>query len=93
VRPRLTRAAEEDVIHVYLESARLFGRLQADRYLDGLERAFDFVAEHPLAARERREITPPVRIHVYGAHIIVYLVEPDGVLILRIRHGHENWQD
>ena len=93
MRPRLTRAAEEDVIHVYLESARLFGRLQADRYLDGLERAFDFVADQPLAARERREISPPVRLHVYGAHIIVYLVEPDGVLILRIRHGHENWQD
>ncbi|MBU1383478.1 MAG: type II toxin-antitoxin system RelE/ParE family toxin [Alphaproteobacteria bacterium] len=93
MRPRLTRAAEEDVIHVYLESARLFGRLQADRYLDGLECAFDFVAHHPLAARERQEINPPVRIHAYGAHIIVYLVEPDGVLILRIRHGRENWQD
>ena len=93
MRPRLTQAAEEDVIHVYLESARLFGRQQADRYLEGLEGAFDFVARHPLAARERREIDPPVRIHAYGAHIIVYLVEADGALILRIRHGRENWQD
>jgi toxin ParE1/3/4 len=93
VKARLTGAAEEDVIRVYLESARLFGPLQADRYLEGLERAFDFIARHPMAARERQEISPPVRVHVHGAHIIVYLAEQGGVLILRVRHGAEDWQD
>lgn len=43
-------------------------------------------------ARERHEISPPVRIHPFKAHLVVYRVEDNGdILIIRIRHGHEDW--
>jgi toxin ParE1/3/4 len=42
-------------------------------------------------ARERREIMPPVRIHASGSHIIVYVAEADGVPVLRVCHGREDW--
>lgn len=88
---RLSRRAEEDVIQLYLAGVRQFGAAQAERYYEGLERAFEFLAAHPLAARERFEIVPPVRIHPYKAHLVVYVVDDDGVLILRVRHGREDW--
>ncbi|PBB64827.1 plasmid stabilization protein ParE [Mesorhizobium sp. WSM4312] len=35
---------------------------------------------------------PPMRIHPFKAHLVVYRIEADGhILIVRIRHGHEDW--
>ncbi|MCA3565333.1 MAG: type II toxin-antitoxin system RelE/ParE family toxin [Methylocystis sp.] len=89
---RLTRKAEEDIIGLFLEGARLFGPVQAERYHRELEQVFEMIGSHPQMARERREIKPPVRIHPHKAHLIVYIVEADGAaLILRVRHGREDW--
>ena len=88
---RISRKAEEDIIQLYMAGVRLFGAAQAERYYDGLEQTFEFLAAHPLAARERPEIDPPVRVHPYKAHLVVYIADREGVLILRIRHGHEDW--
>ena len=93
MRPSLSQAAEEDLIRIYVEGARMFGLGQADRYLDGLEQALDFIGRNPKAARERREIDPPVRIHVYQSHIIIYVHDEGRTHVLRVRHGREDWQD
>ena len=51
-----------------------------------------FLGDHPRAARLREEILPPVRVHRYQSQLIVYEVsEDDEVLVLRVRHGHEDW--
>lgn len=89
---RLTRKAEEDLVSIYVEGVRSFGVSQAERYHGELERVFEMLAENPLLARERSELSPPVRIHPHGAHVIVYLPEGGGgVLIVRVRHAHEDW--
>lgn len=88
---RFTRAATDDLVAIYLEGLDRFGVAQADRYHDGLQRTFAFLAETPRAARLREEIDPPVRAHPFKAHIIVYDEADDGVLILRVRHGREDW--
>jgi toxin ParE1/3/4 len=91
---KLSVKAEKDILNAYLESVRLFGAEQADKYYAGLERAFVFLSDTPHAARERLEITPPVRVHPYKSHMIIYLIDADGdVLILRIHHGHADWND
>lgn len=90
---RLRAKAEEDIIGIFLTGVEQFGRYQADRYHDRLERVFQFLADHPMAARERSEITPAVRMFPVGAHLVVYQLEDSGdVDILRVRHGHEDWQ-
>jgi len=91
---KLSARAGDDIFNIYLEGVRLFGVEQAEKYYAGLERAFEFLSYNPKAARERLEISPPVRVHPYRSHIIVYLVDnEDDVLILRIRHGREDWHD
>ncbi len=91
---RLTSKAVDDISHIFLEGVRLFGMSQAEKYHLGMEKVFQLLALNPELARERDEITPPVRIHPYGVHLIVYVVEQGGdVLIVRVRHGHEDWQE
>ena len=89
---RLAVKAEEDILEIYIDGARKFGTAQADAYHHGLERVFEFLSATPQAAREREEIDPPVRIHPFKAHIVVYVTDANGdVLILRVRHGREDW--
>ncbi len=89
---RLTRAAEEDIILAYVEGVRTFGVDQAEAYHAKLERTFEILTDNPRLARERVEFSLPVRVHPCGAHMIVYTVdESDDVLVLRVRHGKENW--
>ena len=89
---RLSHAAADDLVDIFLTGIAEFGPAQADIYHAGLERAFAFLAEYPRAARLRLEITPPVRAYPYKAHLIIYeLASDDSVLILRVRHGREDW--
>ena len=90
---KLSRVAEDDLISIYMEGAAQFGLAQADSYHASLDRLFHVLGEHPEAARERLEITPPVRCHPHASHIIIYVIDADGdALILRVRHAHEDWE-
>lgn len=92
-RYRLSRKAEEDIIATYMYGVAQFGVQQAERYHDLLERTFQFLAENPEAARERAEITPPVRIHPIESHVVIYTVDESGdIFIVRVRHGREDWR-
>ncbi len=37
------------------------------------------------------ELNPAVRIHRYISHMIIYENEGDDILIIRVRHGREDW--
>ena len=91
MKARLSVRAQSDLIDIYATGIKLFGLAQADRYQDGLEAAIDFIAAYPLSARERPGTSRPARVHPYKSHVIIYAVDADGVLIVRVRHGHENW--
>ncbi|MGX5711033.1 type II toxin-antitoxin system RelE/ParE family toxin, partial [Brucella lupini] len=42
--------------------------------------------------RAREEISPPVRVHPFKAHLIIYQIEVDGtVFVFRVRHAFEDW--
>ncbi|NDV88318.1 type II toxin-antitoxin system RelE/ParE family toxin [Aurantimonas aggregata] len=88
---RLTEKAADDIQRIYAQSIRLFGVVQASRYHARLRRSFEALARYPELARERTELTPPVRVHPCGAHVVVYLIDAEGALIVRVRHGHEDW--
>jgi toxin ParE1/3/4 len=89
---RLSRQADEDYIEIYMQGVERFGILQAEQYLDRLEWTFRFLSDVPQAARERPELSPPMRVYPYGSHIIIYRIDPSGdVFIVRIRHRREDW--
>lgn len=89
---RLSHAAEEDLIGIWLTGADRHGPAQADRYQDGLEDVLGLLTTFPELARERTELAPPLRVHPFGSHVILYLVRPDRtVFVVRVRHKHEDW--
>ena len=89
---RLSLEAEEDIIGIAEEGLRVFGPAQAKRYHDELFALLDLIADNPRMARERHEISPPVRIPPFKAHIIVYRIDDDNsTFVIRVRHGHEDW--
>ena len=88
----LSVEAEEDIIAIAEQGVRMFGSAQARRYHDELFVALELIAANPRMAREREEISPPVRIHPIKAHLVVYRIEESGaIFVIRIRHGHEDW--
>lgn len=91
---RLTREAEDDIVAIARIGLQLFGDAQARRYHDELFDMIELIAANPRMARERMEISPPVRIHPFRAHLIVYLIDEDErVLVIRVRHSHEDWPE
>lgn len=89
---RLSREADEDIVRIYVEGARRFGPVQAETYHEELKALLELLADNPRMARERFELSPPMRIHPFKAHLVVYRLEEDGnILIVRVRHGHEDW--
>jgi toxin ParE1/3/4 len=75
-----------------VHGAASFGIDQAERYHEGMVSVFELLAENPRLARERTEFDPPVRLHPYQAHMIAYIIRDDGLLIIRVLHGRQDWE-
>lgn len=89
---QLTQKAKDDLVSLYVSSTQSFGVIQAERYHAGLKKTFQFLSDNPEASRPRLELQPPLRIHPYKAHIILYDITPDrDVIIIRVRHKQEDW--
>jgi toxin ParE1/3/4 len=89
---RTTRRADQDIIDIYLRGCMEFGRAQAEGYHEGLAATLRLIGDVPYIARERAEFDPPIRLHPYRSHMIAYLVDDAGVLIVRILHGRQAWE-
>jgi toxin ParE1/3/4 len=89
---KTTWQADQDIIDIYMRGAADFGVDQAERYHKGLTAVFDSLAKNPDMARKRMEFTPPVRLHPYHAHMIVYVEHGSGILIVRILHSRQDWE-
>lgn len=90
---RLTREADRDIEAILEDGIDRFGHARAVGYIRGLERAFEDLAAFPRMAQERTEAKPAVRLRPYGSHLILYRLEGDDVLVLRVRHGREDWRN
>lgn len=89
---RTTLRADADIIDLFAQGAARYGVSHAENYLQGLIAVFGLLAANPLMARERAEFDPPVRLHPYRAHLIVYKERRDELLIIRVLHGREDWR-
>ena len=89
---RTTRQCDLDIIEIYGRGVANFGANQAERYHEGLIATFDLLANNPRMTRERSEFKPPVRLHAYRAHMIVYVIEITGILVVRVLHGRQDWE-
>jgi len=88
----LSVKAEEDIIAIAEQGIAMFGPIQAKRYHSDLFNTFNLNAKNPQMARDRKETSPPVRIHPFKAHLIIYQIEQSGaVFVIRVRNAFEDW--
>ncbi|MBL4766372.1 MAG: type II toxin-antitoxin system RelE/ParE family toxin [Rhodobacteraceae bacterium] len=78
--------AEQDIADIWTLGADRWGVDQADRYFDGMVDLFDLLSEQPEIARLRNEFKPPVRIHIYGSHIVIFETVETGIAVIRVLH-------
>lgn len=88
---RLTPRAISDLEEIWLYSADAWSIAQADRYADSFAQSFETILSMPEIARERAEFTPPVRVHPSGQHLVLYRIEADHILVIRILGGRQDW--
>ncbi|MCI5111645.1 MAG: type II toxin-antitoxin system RelE/ParE family toxin [Marivita sp.] len=83
--------ALRDIDAIRDHSIESWGVETAVDYMTGLFDMFDLLAETPQIGRLRSETSPPVRLHPYRSHNILYTDSGSGVEILRILHSRRNW--
>ncbi|MEP6021428.1 MAG: type II toxin-antitoxin system RelE/ParE family toxin [Paracoccaceae bacterium] len=87
---KVSTAASGDIRRIARYTQDTWGRAQRRRYLDGLNEKFKVLASMPDMALERRDFRPPVRIHHYEKHLIIYVIEDSGILIVRVLHQSQD---
>lgn len=81
---KFTQTAHQDIIDSYLYGLTHFGAAQAEQYESDLRHVIGLIADTPELAHERSEYRPAVRIHHFAKHYIVYRIEDDYILIIRL---------
>ena len=62
----------------------------ADRQIDAVIERFSLLAAHPRAGRARDDLGPGRRSFPADSYIIVYRIEGEDVLILRVAHSRQD---
>ncbi|MBZ9982911.1 MULTISPECIES: type II toxin-antitoxin system RelE/ParE family toxin [unclassified Mesorhizobium] len=83
--------AEDDLIMIWLHIAS-DSEAAADRLLDRIEARWQQLATYPFSGAPRDDIAPGVRHLVVGNYLTLYRVRGDAIEILRVLHGHRNFE-
>jgi toxin ParE1/3/4 len=89
----ISREAKRDLLAIARFETLRFGTAQSNAYSKRLTQAIKLLAQSPEMAKLREGYGRPMRIHPVGAHVIVYEIVEDRLLVTRVLHGHQNWID
>jgi len=84
---RLTSRALRDLDTIADYSLATWGERQTEKYIGELEQRFRWLAQNPQAGRARNEVGEGYRSYPLGAHVIFYVIIPEGVAIIGVPHG------
>ena len=82
-----SRAAEDDLLGIFLYGVEEHGLAQAELYKSRLNHSFQTLSDNSKIARLRQEITPPVLVYPAQKHMVVYTIAEDGETFLFCASG------
>ncbi|MES2432257.1 MAG: type II toxin-antitoxin system RelE/ParE family toxin [Pseudomonadota bacterium] len=85
--------AQTDLRMIWDHTATHWDSTQAETYLHGLGQLFTLLVDHPEIARERRDFRPPVRLHPYQSHLVIFTDTDLTLEVIRVVHNRSNWAD
>jgi len=83
-------AAENDLIDIWIYSFENWGAIQADKYIDQLQDAFQFLASNPLVGVNCSDIRQGYLRYPIKEHSIFYRVENGVLKVVRVLGGDMN---
>lgn len=84
---RLSGQAALDLSEIADFTIERFGVEQARRYRDGLKDCFEQLAENPRMGRRAEHLARHLRRFEHQSHVVFYLPQPAGPLIVRVLHS------
>jgi toxin ParE1/3/4 len=82
----LSNKADTDLSDIYVFSWNSFGEKLADSYIQSLIALLETLAANPLLGHAAGDIIPDLRSHQHASHTIFYMVEKNGIFVVRILH-------
>lgn len=92
MRLRILYQAQADLEAIHDYGLRHFGHMDADRYYLGLLDAIGLIVTQPRMSRERPELVDGIRMHGHRSHVIVYRIEMDEIVVVRVLHNRQDWK-
>jgi toxin ParE1/3/4 len=87
MRYRISRAAEQDLLEIFLYWAERASLRVADRIIERITARFRLVAEHPRAGKSAEEVAGGVRCFPAARYLIYYRKARKAIEILHVFHG------
>lgn len=85
---RLAPEAETDLDNIWIYAAEQSSSFEiADRLIDSITQRFWTLARFPFSGRRRDELCPGLRSFPVGQYVILYRLDDEDVLILRVVRG------
>ena len=81
---QLSKAAAEDLDHLYTDGIIRYGLEQANHYYEGLINQFRLICDNPRIGFNSDEIVPNLQKFQYRRHVIFFMNTDTGILIVRM---------
>ena len=85
-RYRLTPKADRDLAQIWRRTNENWGKSQANKYLQLLEKGFLMLLHHPKSGKARDEIRRGYRSLPVENHVVFYRIRDKDIEIVRILH-------
>jgi len=83
---KFSREARSDLKDIDNYTYQTWGRAQADKYVEMIEKGCRLLAKHPTLGRSQDEFFPGLRKHPIGKHYIFYRATGKGIEVIRVLH-------
>lgn len=90
---RISAEARRDLIAIARFGALRFGLAQSEAYAERIALTLRTLQSAPEIAAVKTGHSRPVRLHPVGAHKIVYELQEDRIVIVRVLHAGQNLID
>jgi len=86
----LSGAAQQDIISIRDYTMDTWGKEQTSKYLDQLEKRFEWLADQPALRKKRNEVKEGYLSFPEGRHVIFYRMANKGIEVIGIIHQSED---
>ena len=83
---RLSEAAKEDLIDIWISAQVQWGKTQADSYLDDLDHPLRLLADNLREGVDCTHVLPGTRRLIVGRHAAFYRTKDNRIRISRVLH-------